>query len=99
MSTARAKGPAPAPPVAVNQGSSMISTGHVNWNYPTQIWFGAGRFRDLPKACLELGFHRPLIVIDGALAAIEPVTKASDLIQWVGLEAATVSNFRPDPTD
>ena len=77
----------------------MISTGHVNWNYPTRIWFGAGRFGDLPKACLELGFRRPLIVIDGALAAIEPVTKASDLIQGVGLEAATFSNFRPDPTD
>lgn len=37
---------------------------HSNWNYPTSIRVGAGRARELPAACKELGIRRPLLVTD-----------------------------------
>jgi alcohol dehydrogenase class IV len=40
---------------------------HGNWNYPTAIRFGAGRIRELPAACRELGMQRPLLVTDEGL--------------------------------
>jgi hypothetical protein len=26
----------------------------MNWNYPTNIWFGEGKIEDLAEACLNL---------------------------------------------
>ena len=40
------------------------------WNYPTAIWFGNGRLKDLPRACAEHGMRRPLLVTDEGLAGV-----------------------------
>ena len=38
-----------------------------NWNYPTSIWFGHERTKDIVKACEHLNIKNPLIVTDEAL--------------------------------
>ena len=43
-----------------------------NWNYPTRVWAGPGRIRELPKACEELGIVRPLIVTDSGEVEVPP---------------------------
>jgi alcohol dehydrogenase class IV len=38
-----------------------------SWNYPTRVWTGPGRIKELPLACEQLGIVRPLIVTDMGL--------------------------------
>jgi alcohol dehydrogenase class IV len=38
------------------------------WNYPTTVWVGPGRIKELSKACGETGIRRPLLVTDSGLA-------------------------------
>ena len=49
------------------------------WNYPTSIRFGAGRIRELPSACRELGMSKPLLVTDAGLAKLSALTKLTSL--------------------
>ena len=35
-----------------------------NWNYPTTVWVGEDRIKDLVKACIDLKIKRPLFVTD-----------------------------------
>ena len=44
-----------------------------NWNYPTTIWFGEGRIKDLHLACSQLKIKKPLFVTDTGLAQSEMV--------------------------
>lgn len=37
---------------------------HMNWNYPTTIYFGMGRVKELSNVCLENNIKNPLIVSD-----------------------------------
>ena len=30
-----------------------------NWNYPTTIWIGENRIKDLNLACINLGIKKP----------------------------------------
>lgn len=46
---------------------SDISRFTTSWNYPSSILTGAGRIRDLPQQCHELGMHAPLLVTDPGL--------------------------------
>ena len=36
----------------------------MNWNYPTKIWFGLERVKEIQTACDELKLNNPLIVTD-----------------------------------
>ena len=40
----------------------------VNWNYPTEMWIGENRIKDLVKACKKLKINKPLLVTDSALS-------------------------------
>ena len=44
-----------------------------NWNYPTTVWFGEGRIKDLHLACSQLKIKKPLFVTDTGLAQSEMV--------------------------
>ena len=35
-----------------------------NWNYPTTIWVGENRVKDLGEACKNLNINKPLFVTD-----------------------------------
>ncbi len=39
----------------------------MNWNYPTNVWFGVDRSKGIQKACDTLGIKNPLIVTDPGL--------------------------------
>lgn len=74
--------------------SSMASG---NWNYPTTIWFGPGRMRDLPEACRQCGITRPLVVTDPGLLGLLPLTETEQVLRDAGLAAFIFSDIKPNP--
>ena len=70
-----------------------------NWGYPTSIRFGAGRIRELPDACRELGVARPLLVTDPGLAALPMVAEAVATCEEAGLGCAVFSDVRGNPVE
>ena len=40
---------------------------NMNWNYPTNIWFGVDRAKQIQEACNQLNIKNPLIVTDPGL--------------------------------
>lgn len=69
-----------------------------NWNYPTPIRFGAGRLKELPDACRELGMEKPLLVTDPGLAALPMVTDTIEACRAAGLATGLFSDIKPNPT-
>ena len=45
----------------------------INWNYPTTVWFGEGRIKDLHIACKNLKIKKPLFVTDQDLVKTDLV--------------------------
>lgn len=68
-----------------------------NWSYPTKIRFGVGRIAELPTACKELGFKRPLFVTDPGLAGLPMVQNALANLKAAGLPTALYSDIRSNP--
>lgn len=68
-----------------------------NWGYPTSIRFGAGRVRELPDACRELGMTRPLLVTDPGVAALPMAAAAVGACEEAGLGCPVFSDVRPNP--
>ena len=70
-----------------------------NWGYPTSIRFGAGRIRELPDACRELGIARPLLVTDPGLAALPMVGEAVAACEKARLGCGVFSDVRGNPVE
>jgi alcohol dehydrogenase class IV len=68
-----------------------------NWNYPTAVKFGAGRIRELAEHCKALGFKRPLLVTDSALARLPMIESATRALRDAGLDVAVFSEVRSNP--
>ena len=68
-----------------------------NWNYPTTIWFGAGRIEELPQACAQAGMQNPLLVTDPGLVKLPPVVSSMDILRKAGISAACFSDIKPNP--
>ena len=68
-----------------------------NWSYPTAIRFGAGRIRELPEACRQLGISKPLLVTERGLAALPITTSALDILEQAGLGRGLFSEVDPNP--
>ena len=43
----------------------------INWNYPTSVWVGEDRIKDLSQACRNLNISSPLFVTDKDLINLE----------------------------
>jgi hypothetical protein len=69
------------------------------WNYPTSIRFGAGRIRELPAACRELGSERPLLVTDAGLAKLPVVAQTVEICRAAGLGCEVYSDVQPNPVE
>jgi alcohol dehydrogenase class IV len=69
-----------------------------NWNYPTSIRFGAGRIRELPDACAQLGISKPLLITDRGLAELPMVAEALSINEAAGLKTGLFSEIRENPT-
>ena len=67
-----------------------------NFSFPTPIRFGAGARKLVASHLLELGFKRPLIVTDRALAALPVLTEFKGHL--AGLDVAVFSGVFGNPT-
>ncbi len=68
-----------------------------NWNYPTRVWFGAGRIRELPQACREAGIRRPLLVTDPGLARLPMIRDALAANEAAGLPTGLFHDIKANP--
>ena len=48
---------------------------NINWNYPTPIWFGLDRVREIQEACDSLNIKNPLIVTDPGILQTDIINK------------------------
>ncbi len=70
-----------------------------NWSYPTSVKFGAGRIKELPAACAQAGFTRPLLVTDKGLANLPITTQVLDIMEGAGLGRGIFSEVDPNPNE
>ncbi len=68
-----------------------------NWNYPTSVWVGENRIKDLPQACKNLDISKPLFVTDKDLINLD-MTKNTilEVKKKIG-SLAIFSNFSGNP--
>ena len=51
-----------------------------NWNYPTTMWVGENRIKDLGQACKKLNINKPLLVTDIGLAKSKIVLEKAKVL-------------------
>ena len=68
-----------------------------NWNYPTTVWFGQGRVKDLHIACKNLSITKPLFVTDQDLAKTDLVKKIISDNNLKSLSINVFSNIKGNP--
>ena len=69
-----------------------------NWNYPTNIWGGENRIKDLNKACIQLNMKNPLIVTDSGLAKSKMLLETIIRLNAEGIKSDIFSNIVGNPT-
>ena len=69
-----------------------------NWNYPTTIWAGENRIKDISKACIQLDIKKPLIVTDRSLAKSKMVLEMIARLDVEGIKSNIFSNVVGNPT-
>lgn len=67
------------------------------WAFPTRIWFGPGRIRELPKALAGLAATRPLFVCDSGLRNLPIVTDTLALLEDAGVDVRVFSEVKGNP--
>ncbi len=69
-----------------------------NWNYPTTMWVGQNRIKDLSNACKNLNIKKPLLVTDQGLARSEIILSALNDLNDEGISVQLYSNVVGNPT-
>ena len=69
-----------------------------NWNYPTTMWVGENRIKDIALACKDLKINKPLLVTDNGLAQSDIVKNTLSILKDNGIDAALYSNVVGNPT-
>ena len=69
-----------------------------NWNYPTTVWVGENRIKDLHKACAQLLIKKPLFVTDKDLVNLEMVKKIIKTLSYNFNNIKIFSNFSGNPS-
>ena len=69
-----------------------------NWNYPTTVWVGEDRIKDLSIACKTLNINKPLLVTDSGLANSNIVIDVLKNLKKDGLIVKLYSNVIGNPT-
>ncbi len=69
----------------------------INWNYPTSVWVGENRIKDLPEACKNLNISRPLFVTDKDLINLDMTKKIILEIKKKFSNLVIFSNFSGNP--
>ena len=68
-----------------------------NWNYPTTVWVGQDRVRDLVEACINLNIKKPLFVTDKDLINLPFIIQIISEIKVKYKELSIFSNFSGNP--
>ena len=69
-----------------------------NWNYPTTIWIGQDRIKDLSIACKNLNINKPLLVTDKGLASSDIIKNSLSNLKQDSFEVILYSNVVGNPT-
>src|SRR5210317_798727 len=69
-----------------------------NWNYPTTIWVGKNRVKDLSIACKNLNIKKPLLVTDTGLAKSNIIIDVLKNLKEEGFLVELYSNVVGNPT-
>ena len=69
-----------------------------NWNYPTTMWVGENRVKDLGVACKTLDINKPLLVTDLSLAKSNIVIDVLEKLKEEGFLVEIYSNVVGNPT-
>jgi alcohol dehydrogenase class IV len=69
-----------------------------NWNYPTTMWVGENRIKDIALACKDLKINKPLLVTDNGLAQSDIVKNTLSILKDNGIDAALYSDVVGNPT-
>ena len=68
---------------------------NMNWNYPTSIWFGLNRVKDVENACNNLNIKKPLIVTDPGILKTNIISKVNKCLTN---DAVVYSDVQGNPT-
>ena len=68
-----------------------------NWNYPTVVWVGENRIKDLSQACENLNIHKPLLVTDKDLINLPVIKNIITEMKKKMKEIKIFSNFSGNP--
>ena len=69
----------------------------INWNYPTSVWVGENRVKDLSEACKNLSISNPLFVTDKDLINLEMVQNIVSDLKKNYNNISIFSNFSGNP--
>ena len=69
-----------------------------NWNYPTTMWVGENRIKDISFACKLLSIKKPLLVTDKGLVNSEIVKKTCKFLKNENFNTEVFSNVIGNPT-
>ena len=69
-----------------------------NWNYPTTVWIGENRIKDLYQACVQLLIKKPLFVTDKDLVNLGMVKKIIKDLSDNFKDIKIFSNFSGNPS-
>ena len=69
----------------------------INWNYPTSIWVGENRIKELAQACIKLKISSPLFVTDKDLINLEMVNIVISDIKKTFKNLTIYSKFSGNP--
>ncbi len=69
-----------------------------NWNYPTTIWAGENRIKDIGLACRTLNIKKPLLITDSGLANSEILKKTLKKLNNENISTDIYSNIMGNPT-
>ena len=68
-----------------------------NWNYPTTVWVGENRIKDLVDGCINLQISKPLFVTDKDLVNLTFIIKIISETKKKLKELNVFSNFSGNP--
>ena len=69
----------------------------INWNYPTSVWVGENRIKDLSQACKNLDISSPLFVTDKDLINLDMVKNIILELKKNFNNLSIFSNFSGNP--
>ena len=69
-----------------------------NWNYPTSMWVGENRIKDLSLACKNLNIKKPLLVTDKGLGQLTIVKDTLSHLKSNNLSGELFDDVVGNPT-